>query len=64
MELPVIWYIAAIVTNTAVIVLAVYIALLATAYYIERRIALRSRPRTYTLRKLNPGEERKWHDQF
>ena len=59
MELPVIWYIAAIVANTAVIVLAVYIALLATAYYIERRIA-----RTYTLRKLNPGEERKWHDQF
>lgn len=57
MELSVIWYIAAIVANTAVIVLAVYIALLATAYYIERRIALR-------IRKLNPGEERKWHDQF
>ena len=37
MELSVIWYIAAIVANTAVIVLAVYIALLATAYYIERR---------------------------
>lgn len=62
MELSTIWYVAAIVANTVVIVLAVYIALLATAYYIERRIARRSRPRTYTLRKLNPDEEREWHD--
>lgn len=64
MELSAIWYFSAILANAVVIGLLVYIAVLATAYYIERRIALRSRPRTYTLRKLNPGEERKWHDQF
>lgn len=46
MELSVIWYIAAIVANTAVIILAIYIALLATAYYIERRIALREHTRS------------------
>ena len=43
MELSTIWYIAAIIANGAVIVLAVYIAILATTYYIERRIARRGR---------------------
>lgn len=43
MELSVIWYIAAIAANVAVIILAVYIGILVTAYYIERRIARRER---------------------
>ena len=43
MELSAIWYIAAIVANTAVIILIGYIAVLVTAYYIERRIARRER---------------------
>lgn len=45
MELSVIWYVAAITANVAMIVLAVYIGILLTAYYIERRIVLRERAR-------------------
>ena len=43
MELSAIWYIAAIAANVAVIILIGYIAVLVTAYYIERRIAQRER---------------------
>lgn len=45
MELSVIWYIAAIAANVAVIILAVYIGILVTAYYIERWIARREQKR-------------------
>lgn len=38
MNLSVIWYIAAIAANVAVIVVFVYMAVLATACYIERRL--------------------------
>lgn len=38
MNLSAIWYIAAIVANVAVIVVFVYMAVLATACYLERRL--------------------------
>lgn len=38
MELSAIWYVAAIAANVAVIVVFVYMAVLATACYIERRL--------------------------
>lgn len=38
MELSAIWYVAAIAANVAVIVVFVYMAVLATACYLERRI--------------------------
>lgn len=38
MNLSAIWYIAAIAANVAVIVVFVYMAVLATACYLERRI--------------------------
>lgn len=38
MNLSVIWYIAAIAANVAVIVVFVYMAVLATACYLERRL--------------------------
>ena len=43
MELSAIWYLSAILANAVVIGLLVYIAVLVTAYYIERRIARRER---------------------
>lgn len=41
MELSAIWYFSAILANAVVIGLLVYIAVLATAYYIERCLSLR-----------------------
>lgn len=38
MELSAIWYVAAIAANVAVIVVFVYMAVLATACYLERRL--------------------------
>lgn len=38
MELSAVWYIAAIAANVAVIVVFVYMAVLATACYLERRL--------------------------
>lgn len=38
MELSAIWYIAAIAANVAVIIVFVYMAVLATACYLERRL--------------------------
>lgn len=38
MNLSAIWYIAAIAANVAVIVVFVYMAVLATACYLERRL--------------------------
>ena len=38
MNLSAIWYIAAIAANVAVIIVFVYMAVLATACYLERRI--------------------------
>ena len=38
MELSAIWYVAAIAANVAVIVVFIYMAVLATACYLERRI--------------------------
>lgn len=38
MNLSVIWYIAAIAANVAVIIVFVYMAVLATACYLERRL--------------------------
>lgn len=38
MNLSVIWYIAAIAANVAVIIVFIYMAVLATACYIERRL--------------------------
>lgn len=40
MELSSIWYFSAILANAAVIGLLVYIAILATAYYVERCLSL------------------------
>ena len=41
MELSAIWYVVAIAANVTVIGLLIYIAILSTAYYIERRLVLR-----------------------
>ncbi len=41
MELSAIWYFSAILANAVVISLLIYIAILSTAYYIERRLVLR-----------------------
>lgn len=38
MELSAVWYIAAIAANVAVIIVFVYMAVLATACYLERRL--------------------------
>lgn len=38
MNLSAIWYIAAIAANVAVIVVFIYMAVLATACYLERRL--------------------------
>lgn len=38
MNLSAIWYIAAIAANVAVIIVFVYMAVLATACYLERRL--------------------------
>lgn len=38
MNLSVIWYIAAIAANVAVIIVFIYMTVLATACYIERRL--------------------------
>lgn len=38
MELSAIWYVAAIAANVAVIIVFIYMAVLATACYLERRI--------------------------
>ena len=38
MELSAIWYVATIAANVAVIVVFVYMAVLATACYLERRL--------------------------
>ena len=38
MELSAIWYIAAIAANVAVIIVFIYMAVLATACYLERRL--------------------------
>lgn len=43
MNLSAIWYIAAIVANVAVIVVFVYMAVLATACYLERRLSRQGR---------------------
>ena len=55
MELSVIWYIAAIVANVAVIILAVYIGILVTAYYIERCLSLRESRRKEELKRRRAG---------
>ena len=41
MELSAIWYFSAILANAVVIGLLVYIAVLGTAYYIERCVSMR-----------------------
>lgn len=38
MELSAIWYVAAIAANVAVIIVFIYMAVLATACYLERRL--------------------------
>ncbi len=43
MELAAIWYISAVIANGAMVILLVYIAILATGYWIERRRVLRKR---------------------
>ena len=46
MELSAVWYIAAIAANVAVIIVFVYMAVLATACYLERRLDRQEREKT------------------
>ena len=41
MELSAIWYVVAIAANALVIALCIYIGVLSTAYYVERRAIIR-----------------------
>lgn len=43
MELSAIWYVSAVIANVVVLIVALYIVVLFTALYLERRIALRER---------------------
>lgn len=55
MELSAIWYLSAILANALVMGLLIYIAILATAYYIERCLSLRESRRKEELKRRRAG---------